>query len=267
MKTEIAPRATIGQLVGLRDRALEAFRIIHDNTAALNEIAAQLNPKHKWSTPRVLLMTGFNDRSSASIEDYRAELDRGAWTWVFDATELSSLMDAKQREKWREDVSKNPPEFTMENVVATFEDLRARSGEIFLTGLVNVFEKLPRSFRSHDGFKIGARCVLEFAVTPPYSRRGHFRWAFKSFGYGRDQLDDLDRVFHLLAEEEWTTKAGDLASSAMQDGEGECETRFFKLRWFKNGNCHVWMTDEATTRAANKLLAQHYGAALGHMAA
>lgn len=144
-----------------------------------------------------------------------------------------------------------------------FGNLVENIGNIFVQSIADAFERLPRSFKSHDGFKIGARCILDAAVDPRYN--GRFSWRSYSHSNARDTLDDLDRAFHRLAKLEWKTHAGDIADKAMSEGESDCETTFFRLRFFANGNVHVWMKNADIVKEANKLLAEHYGPKLGHM--
>lgn len=262
MHTELAPRATIAQLAGIRDRAIKRYMALLTEAKAINELVKPLNEQpHQRPEIQITIDRG-RHYSSTSLEEYRRKIDAGAWDHLMAKTELRDLMSANQKAELRDQLRDNPPEFTVETAVATFEDKRARSDEIFRQGLVDVFEALPRDFRSYDGFKIGSRCVMGYAVS---WWSGRASWQHSSFANKRDQLGDLDRTFHVLAGKEWTTNAADFAAAAMANGETEAETEFFKIRWFKNGNVHVWFTDKATTKEANKLLAEHYGAMLGKM--
>ncbi|WP_065328099.1 DUF4942 domain-containing protein [Tritonibacter mobilis] len=262
MQTAIAPRATITQLVGIRDRALKRYAALLKEGEDINEMIAPLN-EQSHRLPTITTTTNRSGYSTnTSVESYRKQLDAGAWDHLMDKTELRDLMSANQKSELRSQLQENPPEFTLEAAVATFEDMRNRAGDIFRQGLVDVFEALPRDFRSHDGFKIGGRCVMTYAVS---WWSGRASWQHSTFNDRRSQLADLDRTFHSLTGKNWTLNASDVASRAMQEGETEVETEFFRIRWFRNGNIHVWFTDKEATRDANKLLAKHYGAKLGQM--
>ena len=258
--TQIAPRAEIGQLAGIRDRAIKLYAQLEADKQHLNELVAQTNDK-SYMRPHMQLVMDHTYRTESSAEAFRKKLDAGLWDRLMTQTEMRDLMGAKTREEWLKQLETDPPEFTIETATATFADLRERAGEIFLEGLVNVFENLPRDFRSHDGFKLGSRCVMTAAYSP--SGRSWSYWS--SAREPRAKVADLDRVFHRLAGIEHTHHAVDIAAAAMRDRKTECETRFFKLRWFGNGNIHVWFLDKETTKKANLLLAQHYGPRLGRM--
>ncbi|MFV1626844.1 DUF4942 domain-containing protein [Phaeobacter sp. JH20_02] len=262
VNTDIAPRATITQLVGIRDRALRRYEALLREAREINTLITTLNQEsHRLPTITTTInRSGYS--SDTSVESYRKSLDAGAWDHLMDKTELRDLMSANQKADLRKQLSEDPPEFTLEAAIATFEDMRGRAGEIFRQGLIDVFEALPRDFRSHDGFKIGGRCVMTGAVS---WWSGRASWQYCTYNDRRSQLGDLDRTFHCLAGKEWSLNAADVAAKAMKDGETEVETEFFRLRWFQNGNVHVWFINKNTTRDANKLLAEHYGAKLGKM--
>ncbi|MEM7213015.1 MAG: DUF4942 domain-containing protein [Pseudomonadota bacterium] len=222
--------------------------------------------------PKLLFESGGN-YGPRNLDDYRRRIDAAGWDHVMTITRLRDLMGTKQREEWRKTLEDNPPEFTVENVVSTFESLAGQSDDIFRQSLVDVFEALPRDFRSHDGLAFRRRCILTYAVSKSW---GKYSWQYSRYNDAKSRLHDLDRAFHKLSGKPWTDdadpkaidrhpRATDIADAAMNRGETEIETTFFKLRWFRNGNMHVWMTDQKVAEDANRLLAEHYGATLGHM--
>ena len=257
--TEIAPYAEIGQLIGLRDRAIGRYKDLLESVRYLNNLVVPLSDQ-EWRRPNVTLqITGNSSYSGVTVDDYTKRLDRAAWHDVMKRSELGSLMGEKQRREWDRQLEAEPPPFTLATVVATFKDLRDHAHLLFRQGLVDAFENLPRDFRSHDGFKIGDRCVMQWAVE-------YNQWSKTcSWRNTGGALMDLDRTFHKLAGIEWVEKAYHVADAAMRKGLSEASTRFFKVRWFKNGNVHLWMLDAEITRRANLMLADHYGKALGRM--
>lgn len=258
--TELMPRATIVEIVGHRDRALARATEVFDLVERTNELAKKVTPHKEYQAPTIRFDYS-RYRDSSSPDAYRKQLDAAAWDFIISRTGLRDLMGTQQKEQWRKQLEEDPPEFTIETVVATFEGMVGQADQIFLQGLVDVFERLPRDFRSHDGFKFGARCVMTGAVWR-YSR---FSWAHRDYHNAKEMLHDLDRVFHQLAGKLWIVKAVDVAAAAMERGETECETELFRLRWFRNLNLHVWMKDRKVVDDANRLLGSHYGAKLGWM--
>src|SRR3546814_6190245 len=62
--------------------------------------------------------------------------------------------------------------------------------DIYLRGIANSFSALDRRFRSHDGFKIGSRLIIERALNDSRSYWTDYN--------RRDTLRDVERVFRAL---------------------------------------------------------------------
>src|SRR3546814_12547204 len=62
--------------------------------------------------------------------------------------------------------------------------------DIYLRGIANSFSALDRRFRSHDGFKIGSRLIIERALNDSRSYWTDYN--------RRDTLRDVERVFREL---------------------------------------------------------------------
>jgi len=136
------------------------------------------------------------------------------------------------------------------------------AGDIFLRSIIATFEALPRDYKSNDGFKYGKRIVFSNA----YSTDRGF-WSFYSHYYAGERLHDLDRIFHVLDDQQpptWAQGAVQAVCDAVRLRKPfDIETAYFRIKGYANGNLHVWPRDPALTRKANELLAAHYGWAVG----
>lgn len=187
-----------------------------------------------------------------------AAVDRRCWRHLLETLGFDQLLDRQAREEFYSGLEGVPPPFTSENCAATFGHIWENRREIYLRGIANTFSALDRRFRSHDGFKIGGRLIIERAL----SDSG--RW-WNDYNR-RDTLRDVERVFREL------------------DGKGPCpesmsiieqvtarrdETPFvihgdyFRVRVFGNGNLHLWFERKDLLKEVNKLLAEYYGEAIG----
>lgn len=266
MQTGIIPRATIAILTGHRARAIELFRQAEQFAAAAQEAAAKAAPNAaSYRVAKCALSDGAYRNRTISADDWRKDLDRGCWHSALGVSGIEALMGAKQRERFREQIEKDPPEFTEETVEATLRDLAGRSGEIFEESVIEIFNRLPRRYRSHDGFKIGARLIAEYAVS---HWGGSFNWYYASYGTKRDTVDDLERIMLILDgkmpdPQTHRGKSSDAAGEAMKKGETEIETEYFRMRWFQNGNLHIWFLRDDLVRSMNRIIAKHFGARIG----
>lgn len=209
------------------------------------------------------------------------EIDRRCWHGLCDRLGFETIMDRQAREEFRETLSGDDvPEFTAENCAATFGGLWSNRREIYLRGIANVFSALDRRFRSHDGFKVGGRIIINNA----------FEWSSWRNYNKRDTLQDVERIFYELEGEEQPAVTDELSRELnKQEREGVkygrladlpitraaahawrteslphvIKGRFFRVRIFNNGNLHIWFERADLLKQVNILLAEYYGEAIG----
>lgn len=211
----------------------------------------------------------------AFLRSLTTELDRSAWQALLELVGGGELMDRQAKEEWRESL-KSPAPFTAENCKATFSHLWGNRRELFLRGIANTFSRLDRRFRSHDGFKIGARLIIDNALDTTFSRSCHWRHSHDR----RDTFEDVERLLYELDGKPYPTRAAlakltkddesppllmaeELANLAPHNLPQVVTGPYFRVRAFKNGNLHIWFERDDLLQEVNKLLAEYYGEAIG----
>ena len=196
------------------------------------------------------------------LEVYQKILDGRIWMSLLDRTHIDAIMDATAKNDLHRSLQKDVPEVTFDNVSATFRKLLSESDLLFKRGVATAFSKLDKRFRSHDGFKIGSRIILDRV----FDEYGFWR----SYGDDRNTLIDVERVFAIL--DGVTPNPGALVRAIDEARDRQCrrkweiETAYFRIRAFKNGNVHMWFVRDDLVEKANRLLADYYGDALGDAA-
>jgi predicted RNA methylase len=189
----------------------------------------------------------------------REAIDRRAWSELLRITNGEALMDRQAKEDWHKALKDSPPEFTPENCASTFGHLWENRGELFLRGIANTFSALDRRFRSHDGFKVGARLIIDRALND---------WGSWN-DYNRERtFQDVERLFYELDGKAAPGPAKTvvhLVSDARrhQSTPYVVQGDYFRVRIFGNGNLHIWFEREDLLRQVNLLLAEYYGEAIG----
>lgn len=274
MANALMPRATVETIVAARNRSLDLFSQAHASlTGAADAVTRAVGGLSDVTNRETPLNTHVRrDRDAviyriniAARDEYMAEarriVDTEVWSHIVEVTDLERLMDKQAKEELRQQLIQNPPEVTLDNVYATLERFVLDAGTIFRRGIANCFSKLDRRFRSHDGFKIGSRLVL----TRMFDENGQFN-------YHRDMestLFDIERTFMVVDGKPvpamWSGIVGQLrnARTGYRAQQTEIESEFFKVRAFKNGNCHVWFKRDDLVEKVNKMLAEYYGEAVG----
>ena len=264
-------RASIEMLEAKRRAALiafgEAFDSLH-SAIRLSEEAVL-----SGATPSDIRM---NDdmireltRSSGSaeakeqfIETTRKRLDAALWRHLLQATDLERLMDRTARKEFMETLEKDPPEATADNAYATLSNLVSSSHEIFLRGTALAFSSLDRRFRTHDGFKIGSKIIIDYAFDDMGSWNYH--------NGKRDTLRDVERAFHELdgkrMPEAYAGIVGAIDDAKRELSYGphayEAFSHYFRAKIFKNGNLHLYFRRDDLVTEVNKVLAEYYGEVL-----
>lgn len=204
------------------------------------------------------LFASFDENRSLAV--FRQHTDASVWLHVLRATGLEQLMDATARKEFFAQLSSaDVPEVNESNVKASLEGLAGDAKLIFQRGLARAFAGLDRRFKSHDAFKIGARIIL----TNVFDGSGYWNY----YAETRATIADVERVLAVLdgqAPEPGKLAAAIEASRAGSYGprQGVCETRYLRIRTFKNGNAHLWFTRDDLVEKANQVLADYYGAVL-----
>lgn len=268
----IVPRTTIGEICGKRDMALSLYAEAWDALAKADKAISAA-----WHASNSVGPHGANsynhhideackgfmhpinppDREQFMAEAQRL-IDVNAWARLVELTDLERLMDKQAKDELRQQLMKTPPEVTEENVLATIETWAGNAGMVFRRGIANCFSQLDRRFRSHDGWKVGSRVILERM----FDDLGFWNYHRNH----RDTLTDIERVFLTLdGKGQPPSYAGIVAALDAARGSGfkarqtEVVSDYFTIRVFKNGNCHVWFKRDDLVEKVNQLIGEYYG--------
>lgn len=184
-----------------------------------------------------------------------AEFDRCGWLYLLKRSQIGDVMSRQDKEAYYETLQKDPPPLTRENVTTTFVDLFGNRQATWRRGVVELFASLSGKYRSHDAFKVGKRLVIDHA----FSDFGG--WNF--YRHADDQVNDLQRIIALIeGRDPPDDKLSNIVERWRRDGEKEVHSGPLTLRWFRNGNLHIWINEPALIERINEIIAEHYGATL-----
>lgn len=273
--TQLMLRASIDEIEGYRNSALAKYAQAFDLLEEARDFAAKAAPSGhsagkfndeamrdlapRWSGHHA------EKRRADFLDNMRKATDSAVWDHLILAHGFERLMDATAREQFRQQLRDNPPEATADNCYTTLSALLGDADLIFKRGIATAFSKLDRRFRSHDGFKIGTRVVLDRAFSD---------WGgWNHYGHKEETLRDIERTLCVLDGKQHPERMGGIigviedarraASKGLQMGAFRCENEYFDFRAFKNGNAHVWFKRADLVKKVNLLLADYYGEAVG----
>jgi predicted RNA methylase len=280
----------IEQICAGRDRAiahwLEAYDAFHVHTAAAraasmggSAVVLRIPHGHSWEDSRMakaFTATGEIEQRNPESGRYEKvdareqfrrlvthEIDRANWRHLLDVCGFDALLDRQAREEFETALREDPPIFDTTTCAATFGDIYGNRRQYFLRGLANAFMALDRRFRSHNGFKIGARLIINNAVS--------YYGTWNSYDR-RDTLFDIERIFWEIDGKSVKSMKDQIASivpkvEAVMRDPGQLpavvQGDYFRVRVFKNGNLHLWFERKDLQIEVNKLLAEFYGEVIG----
>lgn len=186
-----------------------------------------------------------------AIEGIMKSIDAQGWQYLMKESGLRTFMDAKARTEWDEGIrNHNIPEFSKENITATFESLYSARGAMFERGVISVFRKLSWNFKTNEPFKFGKRIIMSYLLSS-YGSLDH---------RSCDELDDLMRVFRVLdnkLEQDHRYGMYYEISAAMRDS-AIYENDYLQIKWYKKGTGHVLFKRLDIIDTMNKILAKHF---------
>lgn len=263
MGTDLIQSTTLEELIGWRSRSIalaHEARGIHVAMLAKikesQEAAGLASPSHAPLYKLDDYVTSHHGEDEKFSTKVQHDIDRAMWGHILRITGIEGLMDERARNEFQQQLSSEPPEITVDNVRATFQQFKADAHTIFRRGLVNVFINLDRTYRSHDGFKIGNRMVRSYGMSD-----------YGSIYDSQAALADVDRVMHLLDGakiiEGWSSPLVWRLSNATSHRSGgiiagSITTEYWHIKWFKNRNIHLHPLRKDLVRRANRLIAEHF---------
>ncbi|MDH5723385.1 MAG: DUF4942 domain-containing protein [Alphaproteobacteria bacterium] len=200
------------------------------------------------------------------INTLKSSLLKSAWRHVYDGLNIKRLATAKDKKLFEQSME-NPPEFTIDNIRATFGNYIEDPRSNILRGLAEVFSELDPHYKSHDKVKIGVKGLPKRVIIT----------GFNDFSYyGKNKLES---VLNALASYQGLPLISHTELNAiLKDGNilrydsiiGTYNTTTFQtepknypargiwLKRFANGNGHLFF-DETTLKDINMALAEYYG--------
>ena len=268
----------IHAIVAERNAAISAQRDAHARTHAAQGAIAQASQAFenaaggshgRFNSYTVSYRTNEKLMHAEAINTERFEVemrravDAAVWARIMEETRLKRLMDSTAKERLRIQLEDDPPQVNVENVHATIAGLVADAEMIFRRGMATCFSNLDRRFRTHDGFKVGRKIILDNMFTE------YGTWNYH--GKQKDTLLDVERTLRTLDGHGATSdKPGiineietEVRSWGMSCRTATIEDDYIKVRTYGNGNCHVWFKRDDLIEKVNKLLAEYYGEVLG----
>lgn len=246
--SELIKRDTVTEIVRKYDTAIkgikEAYNLLESSEKTLSglfgECRSDVFPK---GTPPYSVME--------NMDKVIEEIKEVAWYSIFERFGVFNIMTDKAKQEYQRQVeNKELPEFTVINILETFKTLESTKKNMVLDRIRESYnEILPgqhlQKKKTNRQGGIGKKVIVEdaFDITK-YNSGLELHELITISMWWKDIFHRLDTVFHLMDGKGFPKYPGDLVTGIEEvirsrKHDYQCETEYFKLKWFKNGNCHI----------------------------
>lgn len=188
--------------------------------------------------------------------DYEAvmrAIDTGGWQWLMQQTGLAAFLDATAREEWDRAIkSQKVPPLERDAIVGTLGKVYEDRGAMLERGVMQQFQRLSWDYRTNSPVAFGSKFIMQHLC----DRWGKGKVVLSPNVRSCDELDDLERVLHLLdgkPEPEFSHRTLMTMREALPD-RMEFETPHLRVRLFLAGTGHVWFKRQQDTDRLNRLI-------------
>lgn len=185
-------------------------------------------------------------------------IDRSIWRDLMLKSGMLTLMDAEARSQWAKNLEEGDlPAISEANILSTFEQLHYNKQDVFERGIINVFKGLSWDYKTNNPCCFGKKIINNNLVK-------HDRWGYSlNWGWRRDQLADLERMFYLLDGKTIPDNRHDVSIRFMdfvRDNPHQqiFEDELFTIRYFQKGSGHITFKRLDLVEKMNDIVAKHF---------
>ncbi len=214
-----------------------------------------------------------NERSNLSFSDYKKQLQKAAWQWIFRKLNMQKYQTKKLEEQMNRYIElKCKYPFTIKNIYNVLDMIVQTHGQRMESTLVEAFDLICsysadnkiqyEGWKTNSAYKVNKRFII------PYICKG-YKWCGKEAepyvtlndGYARDVNDIYKALCHLTGTD-YNTITTPLSLTYRTN---YCEwgkwyqCGFFRIRGYKKGTMHFEFTDDKVWERFNRRVAEIKG--------
>ncbi|WP_342338949.1 DUF4942 domain-containing protein, partial [Citrobacter portucalensis] len=257
--SEVIPSVSIDLIITQRNYALDVYQqgldMIHQAHKLMKEVS-----KEKLYIFKEIARNGVDhDDSTYSANRMKRALDAGIWQRLMNDTGMKTLMSHQQINEWDKQLdSKDMPEVTRDNVIASFTALHENKADMFEKGVVDLFKKLSWDYKTNCPCKLGEKIIVNYMVGSSYN----VSWT--PTDEGRNKLNDLEKMMCVLDGKnvpDHRIAAGEKFYNFTQVNQwsGEkYEHEYFSVKYFKKGSGHIHFKRSDLVERLNEIISKAF---------
>lgn len=267
IKNEIARNDTIGNMMIQFKQAKKAYKEFIEAEAKFKHYNSFLMDKYK----KIDDVTKKDGKPETKYNYYNKSIKKIMWKKIVKELKLERYMTNKISRNFNEFINQHSNMvFNKQNVADLFNMLITNSGNILDQAIIDVFDMLTENYYSEnrmyvEGWKTNDRYkVNRKVIAPTYVRHGEYMNSYdlKQYGdkfslsyQGSEKYTDIDKVMCYItgktyeqiitireALENHFSILGKVYTG--QKFDNECQSEFFKIKFYKKGTVHLYFKDK-----------------------
>jgi len=182
--------------------------------------------------------------------------DLEIWKLLFDKTGLKTIMSSKQIDEWHAVLySKDMPEASYDNILATFKAIYSSRDETLERGIIDVYRALSWDYKTNNPCMLGKKIIINGVLCT----RGYL-----SFNYSmKPKLDDLLRPFYIFDGKpvpDCRVGFGQMLHDHVDNigTDEKYENEYVSVKVYQKGSAHITFKRLDVIDKLNEIIAKHY---------
>lgn len=206
------------------------------------------------------------EEKEKKITEFKIELKKLAWGWVFSKMNMNKFMTEKLKEKINKQVEeqKTVP-FTMRNIYKMFEAVVGTHASRMDEVLIEVFDRLTMHYSENrynvEGWKTNSHYLVnkKFIIDGVIDSFDLKWYSYPSISYRFTLLDDFQKALNYLTGEKHALTIKSLYGDKEKSFGTWYDWGFFEVRVYKKGSLHAKFKDPKVWEQFNRSVAKAKG--------
>ncbi len=253
--------------------ACKLYDQVADNAIMMNTLAGVFGVKD-------ISFSIKQDEKDQTVENFKIELQKKAWSWVFHKMQMEKFMTASLKEELNRFVEKQKKvPFTMKNIYLMLEMVVGTHKQRMERVLIEVFDRLTErhhenryqieGWKTNSHYMVNKKFIIEAVADMGWSGQCHVRHG----GRHTELMDDMTKALcyltgkqyvqsntlYMFYQAEKVNKDSYKSDYKYKEWGTWYEWGFFKVKLFKKGTLHAQFLDPKVWELFNREVAKAKG--------
>ncbi len=253
----IMPYNEVREVVQRYVGALKLYETVADTAIKMNALIAPVGAKS-------VTMTITEEEREVTIEEFRVNLQKLCWKWVFGKMNIEKYMTANLKEELNRFVQKQQQvPFTMKNIYRMMDMVVQTHGQRMEKVLLELFDKLTLHYHDNryavEGWKTNSHYLVNRKFIFPWVKSS---WSFSGrpeISHTFEVMDDTQKALNYLTGNRFEVTLSEFYREEKREWGKWYEWGYFMVRVYKKGTGHFKFIDDEVWALFNQAVAKAKG--------